>query len=155
MFEDLAGDLFQEVLSGGVVLASHKSRHDHTLEVRDVAHISRQYSNLPRPISRTRCPVLMHLQYRTSYWYHDTRFWVGAGDDREEKGGPFKVERKAFEKVASSPAGEGSRCWPYTLKGVAAAVGSASHSESARSSGRCKRREGSVTFNIAFMSLYT
>ncbi|KAJ9104472.1 hypothetical protein QFC21_001967 [Naganishia friedmannii] len=49
MFEDLAGDLFQEVLSGGVVLASHKSRQDHTLEVRDVAQISRQAIGITIP----------------------------------------------------------------------------------------------------------
>ncbi|KAJ9114668.1 hypothetical protein QFC22_005544 [Naganishia vaughanmartiniae] len=49
MFEDLAGDLFQEVLAGGVVLASHKSRQDHILEVRDVARISRQAIGITIP----------------------------------------------------------------------------------------------------------
>ncbi|KAJ9111406.1 hypothetical protein QFC19_001175 [Naganishia cerealis] len=49
LFEDLAGDLFQEVLSGGVVLASHRSRQEHTLDVRDVAHISRQAIGITIP----------------------------------------------------------------------------------------------------------
>jgi hypothetical protein len=112
LFEGLAADLYNELLSGSASLAKSRRREAPSLDVRDVAEIARELS---RRLVRSTFLMVHTLISRSDDGHHHSRLRTRAGADRQAESPTAEDGRATFEKAACGTESKGQRRWAHLV----------------------------------------